>query len=187
MRKLDLASGLVTTIAGDATMPGNVDSSGVAARFQFIRALALSPDGTFLLLSDEGNRTLRRLDLATMAVTTLAGDPQNTSGSDGIGPAAGFRYVTGIAITPAGTAAYLADGQRLRMIQLATNAVTTVAGIDGVDGGGDGTGTLVRFRGLGSLAMSTDGAQLIMGTATSVRGFTTSTAQDTDHCRHALR
>ena len=79
---------------------------------------------------DSDANTIRALDLATGAVTTLAGKPNVCGGKDGIAGAARFCQPVGIAADADGTHLYVTDslGETVRTIDLATDAVTTVAG-----------------------------------------------------------
>lgn len=72
IRKLVLASGAVTTVAGTAGAGGSSDGVGAAARFDGPQNVALDGAGS-LLVADRGNHTLRKIVLATGAVTTVAG------------------------------------------------------------------------------------------------------------------
>lgn len=119
------------TVAGTSTN-GYVDASGSSARFNFPISVAYSPEGK-VYVSDRGNGRIRMIDLATSAVTTVAG-----SGSSGIADhatsplLASFENLGGIVRDKSG-ALYIADYSRIR--KLYNNSVSTVAG------GGPGTGT----------------------------------------------
>src|SRR5262249_17856815 len=71
---------------------------------------------------------IRVIDLATRAVTTLAGTEQ-FGNADGVGGAATFGGPLGLALDGAGNL-YVADGNNgaLRKISIAERAVTTLAG-----------------------------------------------------------
>jgi DNA-binding beta-propeller fold protein YncE len=68
-------AGVVTTLAGTAGESGTTDGTGVAARFYMPKALALDGAGN-LYIADAGNHTVRRLVLATGAVSTWAASPR---------------------------------------------------------------------------------------------------------------
>lgn len=55
-----------------------------------------------LLQTDQRNHVLRRISLATSAVTTIAGRLSTTGTSDGIGANAMFNFPTGVTMTAAG-------------------------------------------------------------------------------------
>ena len=73
---------------------------GVAARFCYPRALAISPGGSALFVTDQGNRKIWRVAVATGEVTTIAGSGEE-GGADGVGDAAEFDEPAGIAQTAA--------------------------------------------------------------------------------------
>ncbi|HMR65958.1 MAG TPA: hypothetical protein PKE64_18270, partial [Anaerolineae bacterium] len=128
IRRIDLASGLVTTVAGLADLPGASDGVGLEARFYHPSSLALSRDGTFALVVDTGNHTLRQLDLKTGQVSTLAGQAGVSGERDGVGLEARFYYPHGIALHPSDAFALVADygNGSLRRIDLGTAQVSTL-------------------------------------------------------------
>src|SRR5215813_12471131 len=73
IRKIAIATGEVTTIAGAPGPAASVDGAGTTARFGFVEGLW--GDGTYLFVSDFGNRTIRKIEIASGNVTTLAGSP----------------------------------------------------------------------------------------------------------------
>ncbi len=159
VRRLDLATGVVTTVVGLAGQRGSEDGLGGAARLYEPEGLAVSRDGSFALVADTGNHTIRRLDLASGALTTLAGQPRVSGTADGAGAQAQFSFPRGVAISPDGSFALVADSnsQTIRRIDLATAAVTTFAGGPGQAGGADGPPQDARFFFPRGLAISADG------------------------------
>lgn len=142
IRRIEISSNTVTTIAGTAGMPGSANGVGAAARFD-------SPGGicgnaTYLYICDINNYTIRRLEIATNTVTTIAGTAGMSAYTDGIGAAARFKQPTGICMDS--TYLYVADVQTIRRIEIATNTVTTISG-DGAAAAAiiDGTGSAVRY------------------------------------------
>jgi len=69
IRKITPA-GVVTTIAGTATVQGNQDGIGTAALFGGPDGLALDAAGTTLYIADYDNNSIRKMNLSTGAVTT---------------------------------------------------------------------------------------------------------------------
>jgi len=105
----------------------------------------ITTDGTNLYVTDFNNNTIRRIVIATGAVTTIAGTA-GTGGSDnGTGTAAKFNGPYGI--TTDGTNLYVTDSHNntIRQIVIATGVVTTIAGTAGTTGFADGTGTAASF------------------------------------------
>lgn len=133
IRKIVIATGEVTTIAGIVnetgydTISGSANGIGNAAGFFEPQELAIDPTGTHLYVADLMNHMIRSIDLTTLAVTTLAGST-TTSEGDGIGASAGFSSLEALVINPQGTTLYVADDDRIRMIDIASQAVTTLGG-----------------------------------------------------------
>lgn len=146
IRKLVLATGDVSTIAGSPGLIGNSDGVGGNARFYFPYGLAVDGTGN-LFVADRNNHAIRAVALATGAVTTLAGRAGVSGNSDGNGSAARFNGPQAVAVDSAGSV-YVADSgnHTIRKIVAATGAVTTLAGSAGVSGSSDGTGTTARFN-----------------------------------------
>ncbi len=156
LRKMVIATGAVTTFAGAAGEAGSADGTGAAARFYGPACMASDGAGN-LYVTDSGNGTIRKVVIATGAVTTFAGAPGSLDSVDGIGAAARFFSPGGIISDGAGIL-YVADtnNRTIRKVVIATRAVTTLAGAAGPDNSVDGTGTAARFVGPSTIA--SDGA-----------------------------
>ena len=76
--KIEIATGEVQTLAGGIE-PGFADGVGGAARFEQPTDLASDHAGN-LYVVDSGNRLIRKIDLATAAVTTVVGTPNAQAG-----------------------------------------------------------------------------------------------------------
>ncbi len=168
VRKVVIATGEVTTLAGVAGTGGSIDGIGPAARFR--SPTGITTDGTNLYVTDLDGHTIRKIDIATGAVTTLAGMASSYGSVDGTGPAARFEYPNGI--TTDGTNLYIADqgsaitdtgGQTIRKMVLATSEVTTLAGRPASPGSTDGIGAAARFR--FPFGITTDGNSLFVAEA----------------------
>lgn len=146
IRKVVIATGAVTTLAG-APPPapfGSTDGTGAAASFSYPNGI--TTDGKNLYVCDTNNNTIRKIVIATGAVTTLAGTPSLTGGSsDGIGAAASF--LGPLDLTTDGANLYVSDtgNSTIRKIVIATGAVTTLAGTAGKIGSTDATGAAASF------------------------------------------
>ena len=99
----------VTTLAGSPSTPGFADGTGAAARFLYPSGLAISPDGRFAVITDRYAATVRVIRTATGDVTTLAGLAGAAGAADGTGAAARFYLPAGVAVSPDGSAALVAD------------------------------------------------------------------------------
>lgn len=151
IRRFDPATGTVTTVAGAAGLPGGADGVGLAARFQ--RPMGVAFEGGSLLVADSGNNAIRRIDLSTGTVSTVAGRLGEAGFSDSAdGGTARFRNPIGIAA--AGGQIYVADtgNHSVRAVSLATGAVSTVAGTSGSQGLADGPRGVAGFFHPGGLA-----------------------------------
>ncbi|MBI5186125.1 MAG: chitobiase/beta-hexosaminidase C-terminal domain-containing protein [Nitrospinae bacterium] len=158
IRKIVIATGAVTTLAGSAGLTGSTDGTGTAARFK--NPTGVTTDETNLFVADFLNSTIRKIVIATGAVTTLAGSAGLTGSTDGTGTAARFTFPWGISTD--GTNLFVADtsNHTIRKIVIATGTVTTLAGSAGLTGSTDGTGTAARFN--FPWGITTDGTNLFV-------------------------
>lgn len=90
IRKIIIADGLVTTIAGTAVIQGSSDGIGIAAYFN--QPMGIATDGTNLYVADSGNNTIRKIVISTGQVSTFAGTAGATGSADGIGASARFNW-----------------------------------------------------------------------------------------------
>jgi large repetitive protein len=112
----------VTTIAGKAYEGGVVNGIGTAARFFAPQPLLLDSAGA-LLVGEWGNCLIRRVNLTSYEVSTLAGT--GTWHADGPYLSAGFSYPTAM-LRGSGDTVYVAEQHCLRV--MAGGIVTTLAG-----------------------------------------------------------
>ena len=138
-------AGVVTTLAGLAGTPGGTDGTGPAARFVNPTGLALDGSAT-LYITEFNNHTIRKVNLQTAAVSTVAGLARTPGAADGPGGQARFYSPTGIAVG-AGGVLWVADfnNNMIRRISPAGD-VTTWAGNSGLEGRNDATGRDARFN-----------------------------------------
>jgi sugar lactone lactonase YvrE len=158
IRKILIATGAVTTLAGTPEAPGTTNGIGLDARFYYPNGI--TTDGANLYVADSSNHTIRKLVIATGAVTTLAGTPGIPGSTDGTGAAASFNFPRGI--TTDGVTLYVADSGNytVRKIIIATGIVTTMAGTPGIKGSTDGVGTFASFN--YPTSMTTDESNLYL-------------------------
>src|SRR5947209_19522566 len=98
--------------------------------------VALSLDGTFALVADTLNHTVRQVVLTTGQVSIVAGSTGNAGSADGMGAAARFNSPSGVALAIDGSFALVADtgNSVIRQITLPTGVVSTLAGSAGQSG-----------------------------------------------------
>lgn len=156
IRKIVLATGAVSTLAGSSDLAGSADGIGSAARFNSACGLATDTAGN-LYVADSDNNTIRKVVLATGTVTTIAGTAGMSGSADGVGAAASFNAPYGLTTDDAGNL-YVADtgNSTIRQVVLKTGEVSTIAGTAGMSGSADGTGSAALFD--RPLALATDRA-----------------------------
>lgn len=151
IRKIKIASGETTTLAGTAGTSGSTNATGTSAKFYLPNDL--TTDGSYLYAADSSNNLIRKISISTGAVTTLAGD----------GGIVIFKNPRGI--TTDGTYLYVADTEkhRIRKIIIDTGEVSTLAGT-GIAGSLDhDTGTSATFN--YPVGITTDGTNLFVADA----------------------
>jgi sugar lactone lactonase YvrE len=163
---------VVTTMAGLAGYPGNVDGTGSAARFGTGSALlpglgalylyTAGPEGVTtdsagdLYVTDSGNNTIRKVTSAAL-VTTVAGTSIVHGSADGVGTGAQFYNPHDVAVDSAGNI-YVADtGNNIIRKVTSAGLVSTLAGEAGIAGSSDGVGTQALFNSPEALAVDSAG------------------------------
>jgi sugar lactone lactonase YvrE len=138
IRKLDLASGIITTIAGTAPGFSGDNASATASQLDLPTALALDPANN-LYVADTGNHRIRRIDATTGLIATIAGTgTQGFSGDTGPATSAAIDSPIGLALDSANNL-YLADthNHRIRRIDANTGLIATIAGTGALGFSGD--------------------------------------------------
>jgi hypothetical protein len=107
--RIDKTNGTQTVFAGGSGS-GFVDAVGTSAKFD--QPTALATDGNDLYVTDFGNRRIRRVEIASQKVTTLAGNG-NSSLGNGVGIAASMYPMY---ITTNGKELYFTDMYTIRKI-----------------------------------------------------------------------
>ncbi|MGH7439808.1 MAG: NHL repeat-containing protein, partial [Polyangiaceae bacterium] len=146
IRAIDTAKGTVRTLAGKFGLPGSSDGVGTEATFSLPSGLAFA-NGT-LYLSDTENLILRQIDVASGAVTTIAGVRGMRGYADGAADQALLGEPEGIALDDSGHLYFAdTDNNLIRMLDLSTRTITTVAGGGPtVFGLTDGVGAAAAFN-----------------------------------------
>jgi hypothetical protein len=134
-------SGVATIIAGTGSA-GSVNGIGTAASFSFSTSVGHSNNIAYyngsLYIADTGNNRIRKLNLSTMAVTTIVGGGSGTQSGfvNGSGTAALFLNPVGISLDSAGNI-YVCDqndnggvgGYIVRMIDSVDSNTITNGGL----------------------------------------------------------
>lgn len=165
IRRVTLASGEVVTVAGKQREGRTVNGSLAEARFYKPGPMVAVGRMLYIiqLATEQGGACIRSLDLDAGSAATLAGDCQRRGNLDGTKEAALFARPTALATD--GQNLYVADYVRVRMVALASGAVTTLVGeadaqcdfgLQRICKGGfvDGVGNQARLIGIRGLALS---------------------------------
>ncbi|MBI3099049.1 MAG: hypothetical protein HYY93_12530 [Planctomycetes bacterium] len=174
VRRVDLATGIITTVAGSGTgtpfvPPAYSGDGGPAteARFANPTTLAFLPDGD-LLIADASNRLVRRVDSVTGIVTRFAGGGTTVPSTTPI-PALSARFtsasdgsLSAVTVDAEGVV-YFATASRL--CRVGTDGMLTLIAGTGVRGyGGDGGPALqAQFNLFQGLTLTPAGDALIVG------------------------
>jgi hypothetical protein len=125
IRRIEITTGVTTTIAGSKDHVGHVDDVGLNARFAGIAGLAL--DGANLFVTEGGSGvveelgigpTLRQVHLADGVVSTLIGMPGQYSFRPDIGIAARVRFPGAVTFDTGKHALYFFDQGEFVLAQI---------------------------------------------------------------------
>lgn len=168
LRRIDLKTLAVTTLAGAPEPEADHDGPLPAARFRSPRALAASADGQRWFVADDAAHVIRLIDRRSGRVETLAGQPGAEGADDGPLARARFSSPAALAWDEAAEVLYVADGGNatLRVVDLRARAVRTLAGSPGATGTSDGEGAAARFLQPTALALDGPGAALYVAEST---------------------
>jgi sugar lactone lactonase YvrE len=129
IRRIDAATHIITTIAGNGALGSSGDNAAAsAASLALPHCLTIDPNGN-LYLADTANHRIRRIDATTGIITTIAGT--GTQGFSGdTGPATAATLDSPRAATLTASQLTLADTNNNRVRQLSPTAtINTIAGL----------------------------------------------------------
>eukprot|EP01048_Picozoa_sp_COSAG05_P018222 COSAG05_NODE_2626_length_2827_cov_6.326979_1_plen_911_part_10 len=176
-------AGTVTTLAGqDGTfgqtqlLPSNTTArctlqaqqqkfgqvaTSVKAGLTQPNGVTISPDGSLAVLKEHGGHVVRKIAVATKAISLLAGSSKVFK--DATGSSARFHFPSGLAYSRDGAFVLIADQgiHCIRKIVIANQRVTTLAG-SGEEGHKDATGTSAKLGYPVGLAISPDGSYALI-------------------------
>ena len=134
VRKINSATGIITTVAGNGTA-GYSGDGAAAISAEMSEPQGVCVYGSNLYITDYANACVRKVNLSTGTISTIAGNGTNGYSGDG-GPAASamLNGPSSICANAAGDL-YIADETNfvIRKISAATGIITTFAG-DGTEG-----------------------------------------------------
>ena len=164
IRKVDAATGIITTIAGNHSSAFSGDGGpAVNAGVPFPTAITVDDGGNIYLLEVNGGITsrLRKIDAVTGIITTLAGSSVSAySGDGGLAVNANLLDPVSVEIDNRRNIYVLEyDAPRLRKIDVNTGIISTVAGNGVNDFTGDGgLATLGSMHNPGGTGLGFNGA-----------------------------
>jgi sugar lactone lactonase YvrE len=172
VRRVDGASGVVTTFAGSGSS-GFSGDGGPSSRAGMVEpnGLALDLVQNRLFIADVADHRVRVVDLASGVIRTFAGTgkPEH-SGDDGPANAAGIFGARAVKVAADGTV-YIIErqGSTLRAVDPGSGIITTLAGTgERGYGGDDGPALAAVFDAPKELAIDRDGNLLIVDTENHV-------------------
>jgi sugar lactone lactonase YvrE len=142
IRKITVATGIVTTIAGTGIDGYSGDgSTALAASFSGPAGVAVDTAGN-VYVADNNNSVIRKITISTGKISTVAGNYNNGGMYSGDGASAlnaGLNFPERLTVDAAGNI-YISDGQdfRIRKVTASTGIITTIAGTGTKGYSGDG-------------------------------------------------
>jgi sugar lactone lactonase YvrE len=168
VRRVDAASGVITTVAGTGEAAYSGDGApAAAAGLAEPNGLAFDPGQTRLYITDVADHRVRVVDLASGRIATFAGTGAAEHSGDG-GPAnrAGVFGARAVRVAADGTVYILErQGSSLRAVDPRTGVIRTVAGTTARGYAGDGGPALAAvFDAPKEMAIDRNGDVLIVDT-----------------------
>lgn len=138
IRKVDTATGTMSTIAGGNDRTPDLGDGGLATSASLLNPIALAFDSSGnLFIADHDNARVRRIDVASGIITTAAGGAN--SFADGGPGTATTIYPAALAIDSQNRL-YIADTSvgRIRVLDPLTQVITSIAGTFNANSDADG-------------------------------------------------
>jgi adhesin/invasin len=158
IRRVDVQTGMITTVAGTGVAGFNGDNQpATAAQLSDPFGVTVDQAGN-LLIADHNNHRIRRVDVQTGMITTVAGTGvAGFNGDNQPATAALLSEPFSVAVDQAGSL-LIVDGRnmRIRRVDVQTGMITTVAGT-GLDAF-NGDNQLATVAQLGPVDVAVDGA-----------------------------
>lgn len=147
IRRIDLDTFEVTTVAGQNGVSGSIDGISFDARFGVSFGILAHPDGRRIYYMDRSNNSIRLFDRMTREVTTAMGASEPRGWKDGPTGESRFNAPRGVVANADGTRVYIADrgNHVIRVFDTETHHLTTLAGLPGQAGFAEGIADEARF------------------------------------------
>ncbi|MEZ4364747.1 MAG: DUF4215 domain-containing protein [Kofleriaceae bacterium] len=162
VRRIDAATGIITTYAGAGLGFGGDGGPATSAQFLFLQGLAVDPQDN-LYIADRTNHRIRRVDRVSGIITTVAGTGSSSFGGDGAAAtSAHLNLPTACAFDGDGNL-YIVDAgnRRIRRVDGQTGIITTVAGTGMSGFAGDGAAATAALLSPNGVAVAADGTWFV--------------------------
>lgn len=138
IRKIWVRNGATTLVAGTGVV-GYGGDGGQALNAMLGKGISMALDSAGnIFFADGANNRIRRVDISTGIITTVAGTGAATdSGDGGLAVHAGVSQPTGIAVDGVGNLYFSSSWSRVRKLTATTGIIETVAGQFITSFGGD--------------------------------------------------
>jgi sugar lactone lactonase YvrE len=171
VRRIDLETGIITTVAGTGTAGYSGDGGQARqASLNGPQRLELDSQGN-IFVADTLNQVIRRVDAVTGIIQTVAGigGVEGVSGDNGPATSARLDHPRGLTLE-GDRYLYIADSDnhRVRMVDLTTQVIITVVGSRAGYSGNGGQAGSARIRQPRGLVVTPQGDLLIAETGNSV-------------------
>jgi len=160
IRKVDTATGIITTVAGNGIAGFSGDGGpATSAELNFPNGVGLDGAGN-VYFGDSNNNRIRKIDVTTGIISTVAGNgTAGYSGDGGLATNAELNFPSRPAIDSAGNL-YVADflNNVVRRVDSTSHVIVTIAGTGAAgNSGDDGPASLAQFNGPLSITVDTNG------------------------------
>jgi len=180
IRKVNIATGLVSTYAGKGTVSGNFDGFCSGTQSQFSGARGVVINSTAMYIADTSNNRIRKLLFSTGEVTTVAGSGSADFVDGANGALTSFNQPRGLVLSSNGLTLFVSDfgNHAIRRVTISTGQTDTVVGSLPINKGGSGAtagytdspiGTDARLNGPSDVIIDRDGDKLIIAETTGNR------------------
>jgi len=139
IRKVNLSTGIITTVAGNGTAGSSGDGGpATSAQLNYPWGITLGGDGS-LYIADLSNNRVRKVNPAGVISTVVGTGARGYGGDGGVATLAQLNVPASVLVDVAGNL-YLADSgnQLVRKVSATTGVIETIAGFTGGIAGGDG-------------------------------------------------
>ena len=127
IRKINISNGETSLIAGSGSA-GYADGSGSSAKFNRPFGIDIDANGDYLYVADSNGHLIRRIEIATNEVTTIAGNGNNGY-RDAIGTTAVLSYPEYVKVGADGNLYFTEVGSQIvKFMDIETRSVRTIAG-----------------------------------------------------------